>query len=216
MTSRRLLAAAFLCGLFGFSVVACSESTEKGAIPTEGASSQIDRNDDVPQVVHPLDATPFLKHPCQLVDDKFLARFGDFEKGEPDVESSHAQKLIGPTCVWYGKEDFDRAVSVIIDTPHQKYAQPELRGLGGLYASKKSGSMDYLQPVQIPGHSDYPAVIAGKQDDMVENRACVVYVGISDDLTINTSLDNADSVKEACEVAQNVAAAVLDTLKQAD
>lgn len=211
------LVPALLTGLLGLSIAACSDpSVEKDAIPTPASSSEPGSSNGVPQVSRPLGASSFLEDPCKLVDNQTLSAFGEFEEGEPDVDSNHAQKLIGPTCVWYGKQDVGRAVSVIIDTPHQKYAQPHLRGLAGVYASKESGSLDYLQAVEIDSHPGYPAVIAGNRKDMEEGNRCVVYVGIADDLTIKTSLDGGRDPEEACQVAQKVAAAVLDTLKQAN
>lgn len=211
--SLRRVSEILLIASFGAALSSCSGSTVDDAVPTGSPTSQQGGTGEVPQVANPLDATPFLKNPCALIDDQTLSQFGDFTEGEPDVDSNHAQKLIGPRCSWYMKEDYSRSAGVVIDTPHQKYADPELRGLGGVYASKESGMIDFLQAVEIAGHPDYPAVIAGDREEISRGR-CVVYVGIANDLTINTSFDDEQNPSQACPAAQKIASAALETLKQ--
>jgi hypothetical protein len=202
--------------LAGSVLAGCSDPLEEeGAQPSSTSPQGGGQKNGVPQVDNPLDATPFLRDPCSLVDNRTLAEFGTFGQGEPDVDSNHAKKLIGPSCTWYADDEFGVSAEVVIDTPHQKYADPELRGLGGVYSSKESGMIDYLQQVEIAGHPGYPAVIAGDKEELSGGR-CVVYVGIANDLNIKTAFDKEGDPSQACAAAQKIAGAALNSLKQAN
>lgn len=166
----------------------------------------------MPQVQNPLDVSRFLSNPCRLVGPRIISDIGDFDPGEPDVDSDHAKNLLGPGCGWDSK-DRTQDISLRIDTVHKAHAGKGLKGIDGVYASKEDGMMDYLQPIEFAGHPGYPAAIAGSQEDIAAGD-CTVYVGIANDLVYLASVVNENSPDQACPAAQKVAAAVLDTLKK--
>jgi hypothetical protein len=104
---------------------------------------------------------------------------------------------------------------VSIGLPHQKNADPESRGLAGIYGAKESGRIDYFQPVTLSGHSDYPAVIAADRWE-IDEGTCPIYIGVANDLTIITNFINETTPEQACSAAQQVAVGVIETLKNAN
>lgn len=133
---------------------------------------------------------------------------GYSEPGEADTDSRPAKELHGPTCHWYAD---DSDIGVAIHTPNQRNGNG---GLGPVYAGKDSGLFSYVDPANIPGHQDYPAVFASADDQRGEGK-CPVYVGIRDDLVFLIQSNYDAKPTEACPAALKAAAAVLDTLKGA-
>jgi len=195
---------------------ACSgadgRTTSGQAVGGSTSSVPNDSQLEVPQVQRPLDVSRFVDNPCKLVDQRVIERLGDFDPGKPDVTSDAAKNLIGPRCSWFHKTESTVHFGVSIGLPHQKHADPERKGLAGIYGSRKSGRIDYFQPVTLPGHEDYPAVIAADQQE-IDEGSCPVYIGVANDLTVIASFSNGSSPEQACPAAQQVASAVLDTLK---
>jgi len=194
-----------------------SGGTVSNARPVPDVSSSARSGEDleVPRVDKPLDVSRFVDDPCRLVDQQALDAVGDFGPGKPDVDSEHAKKSIGPRCSWYANGPGMVSFSVVIDLPHQKYATADLKGLGGVYGAKKSGLIDYLEPIQLPGHADYPAVIAGDKSSIDQGR-CSVHIGVADDLTVAVNFTNLKDPSRACPAAQQIGASVLGVLKSAN
>lgn len=167
---------------------------------------------NVPKVANPLNVAPYVDRPCDLVDKATLAEIGEMDPPEPDVDSDMAKRLTGPTCQWDATNG-ELDVRVSIQTVHSQYAAPNLKGIAGIYGGKESGLVDYLEPVEIPGHPDYPAVFAGQNTDK-EFGGCPLYVGVADDMVFVARVsDRSESPKDACPATLKVAASVLQTLK---
>ncbi|MPY97802.1 MAG: DUF3558 domain-containing protein [Actinophytocola sp.] len=192
-----------------FSAAACSEQTKGsptgGAIVSPSAGDQV----DVPQVEVPLNANPFLKRPCDLVEDSVLSELGDFQVPNEDVNSDAAKKLIGPRCNWHAK-NHGPDVGLAINTVHRDNGTG---GIKGVYDGKEAGLIDRLEPVKIPGNSGYPAAFAGGDDEFSRGR-CPLAVGITNELSFTVSVTNRERPKQACSAVLKVAASVLDTLKK--
>lgn len=180
--------------------------------PTSSIGSQAPENPvDFPKVQTPLDPAPYLRDPCRLLSQTFMASIGDYGKGEPDIDSPIAKGLGGPRCSWFSKDVGGPSVSVMIGTVRREVAAEGFKGLEALYRGKAMGQFDHLQPLVIPNHPGNPAVIAGVAED-INSGTCPVTVGLSDDVTLTSMVINQDDPQEACRVAQKVASAALDTL----
>lgn len=164
---------------------------------------------NVPKVANPLNIEPFLTRPCDLVDDKTVAEIGEMQSPEQDVDSERAKRLVGPNCTWIAKER-GPDIGLEIHTVHREQGG---LGIGGVYAGYEGGVLDYLKPVEIPGHPGYPAVFAGQDSDK-ELGVCPLSVGIADDLVIAMRVTNPDDPsQDTCPATLKVAASVLQTLK---
>lgn len=182
-----------------------TDETPGSTIPNGGPTN-------VPKVTNPLNVEPFLTRPCDLVDDKTVAEVGDMDPPEQDVDSERAKRLIGPNCTWIAKER-GPDIGLEIHTVHRDKAEEGLKGIGGVYAGYEGGVLDYLTPVEIPGHPGYPAVFAGKNSDK-ELGVCPLSLGVADDLAIAMRVTNPDDPsQDTCPATLKVAASVLQTLK---
>lgn len=140
-----------------------------------------------------------------------LSDIADFESGEPDVDSEHAKKMIGPSCDW-GTEDFMSEISLVINAVHSEHADKKYKGIAGIYGGKEAGLVDFLDPTEVPGHLGYPAVYAGQDGDR-EKGKCALHVGIANDLTFTVIVQSENDPTQSCPAAQKVAASVLERLK---
>lgn len=205
------LLVAFLAGCGEKSGVPTTEEP----VPDASAGAQSPDHVDFPKVKTILDPERYLKNPCRLIAKKFLSSIGEYGRGEPDLESPIAKDLGGPRCSWYSVEPGGPSVSVMIGTVRREVAADGFKGLEALYRGKSMGQFDHLQPLVIPGHPGNPAVIAGMAED-INSGTCPVTVGLSDDVTLTSMVINQDDPQGACRVAQEVAAAALDTLQGAN
>lgn len=201
--------------LFAAALVAgCTDETggEPTGVPSAPSSAVSPSSSAVvgaaPKVATALDPGPFLRRPCDLISKSALKEYGFTKPGEADVDSRAAKELHGPTCHWLGD---DMSLGVAIHTPNQRNGNG---GLGPIYSGKENGLYSYLEPMEIPGHSDYPAVSAESRDERPEGH-CPLFVGIQDDLVFVIQSNYDAKPEESCPAALKAAAAVLDTLKGA-
>ena len=182
-----------------------------GSIPAPPSNSAAPSTVEYPKVQTPLDPSPYLDNPCQLVPMSVLNSIAEFREGKPDTDSAAAKKLTGPRCTWLPKDLDGATVGITIGTVRRDTADEGFKGIEVEYRSKESGDIDHLQPLAIPGHPGNPAVISG-QASRINNGSCPVTVGLADDLTFTVRVIDREDPQGACEGAQKVAAAVLDTL----
>lgn len=102
-------------------------------------------------------------------------------------------------------------MTIAIDTVRREVADDGFKGIEAEYRSKESGDIDHLQPLAIPGRPGNPAVIARKAS-RINNGSCPLAVGLTEDLTLTVIVIDRRDPQGACEDAQTVAAAALDTL----
>lgn len=199
-------------------LVACSDreggdpSAPSSAPPSVASSQSVapsaSAGSGAPKVAAPMDPAPFLSRPCDLLSKSKLAAMGYTKPGKPDVDSDVAKDLTGPSCSWFGDgADF----SLSIHTVNQRNGNG---GLGPIYSGKSNGLYGYLDPVSVPGHSDYPAVSADANDERTEGD-CPVFVGIRDDLVFVVHVNYDKEPQKGCTAAAELAAGVIDTLKGA-
>lgn len=208
---RRAARTSVVAGLAALVVAGCSDGGDGGGgRPESPAAPPTSQGVQVPPVTTPVDPAPFLGEPCQLIGRDLLSDVGDFEPGEPDVDSDAARNLLGPGCGWRSK-DLTQDVSLRIGTVRREKAAEGLKGMAAVYDSKQSGGIDELQPLALEGHPGNPAAVAGKAED-IRRGDCPIEVGIADDLTYIVRFSDMDNPEGACVVAQRLATAVLDTM----
>lgn len=195
-------------------LASCSEGDgpqTSGSASATPSSSAGPTSIEYPRVQTPLDPSPYLDNPCQLVPMRVLNSIAEFREGDPDTDSAAAKKMTGPRCTWLPRDLDGPTVGITIGTVRRATADEGYKGLEIEYRSKESGDIDHLQPLAIPGHPGNPAVISG-QAVRINNGSCPVTVGLADDLTFTARVIDREDPQGACEGAQKVAAAVLDTL----
>ncbi len=165
---------------------------------------------EVPQVEKPLNAEPYLKRPCDVVAKSVINSVGNMRSGEPDVNSEAAKKLTGPSCGWFSKGNEQVQFSLVFETVHRDNGTG---GIEGVYKGKELGLVDYVKPVEVPGHPGYPAAISGSNGDEQKGE-CSLAVGITNDLLFSVGFSDWENPQQACPSALKVAASALDTLKK--
>lgn len=183
-----------------------ANTASSGSVAPGGSESL-----DYPKVQTPLDPTAYLQNPCELVPAAVLETLAQFDPGEPDVDSPAAQKMIGPRCTWVSSDVGGPTIGVSINTVRSELIADGSGGLEAEYRSKANGRIDHLEPVSLPGHPGNPAVIAAQSSEL-DRGSCPVTVGLSDELTFTVRMIHSADPSAACDGAQKVAAAVLDTL----
>lgn len=195
-------------------VAGCSDTTD--GTPQPPGQSRLPGESQAPQddlaVQNQLNVEPFLDRPCDLVAKQIVENFGKM-KAEPDVNSERAKNLTGPACTWQPDDIRGPSLSVEIHVPQSEAAEEHLKGIRGIYAAREDATTDYFEPVEIPGHPGYPAVITGGDVDKTTGD-CPLFFGVTDTLTVVAAVTVHGNHSEACAGSLKVAASVLDTLKK--
>lgn len=209
--SRKLLtlAAALVCLLAAASCAGDEPQVHSAQEPSDGTGNSSSRLS--PRVEAPIDPTPFVANPCQLVPESKLAALGRVNPPEPDVDSNAAKKLLGPGCTWLAADTGEPTIGIRIHTLQVEHAEEGFEGLEGIYQAKQSGKIDHLQPLQLAGHPDYPAVVYGQAAE-INAGTCAVSVGIADDLTYSVQTIQEEDPKNACTISQRVAEIALESM----
>lgn len=196
-----------LAVLAAFGLAACS-STIPGtgtAVPS-GQPSSTSRHPDVPRVARPLDVAAYQADPCKTVPQAAMTSLGFTAAGEPHVGQSASEKA-GPGCAWIGSDGL--SALLILETANRDKGTG---GLTGQYTAKDSGALGFLEPA--PDVDGYPAVYADLSDRRAKGN-CALVVGIADDLAFSATTSGFQGQQGSCGAAQQIAAAVLKTLKGA-
>lgn len=171
--------------------------------PSSGASS----DPDVPKVATPLDAAKYETKPCDIVPASVLSslRFTDPGKAKDKDDKFSAA---GPSCSWeiYGE---GINVLVLIGTGNRDNG---VGGLAGLYGAHDRGQIPFLEPA--PEVDGYPAIYSDLRDRR-SIGACSMNVGVADDLAIGVFSAGYQGQQDSCAAAEQVAAAIITTLKGA-
>ncbi|TQJ04145.1 DUF3558 domain-containing protein [Amycolatopsis cihanbeyliensis] len=185
-------------------MLAGCDSGEAGqALPTSGAEVSTTQSEPAggreftkaPPVQDPLDASKYIQDPCSSLTESQQQEFNVTSSREnSDEDNSRCRWNIG-----------DGSTS-----PGVSYATGIEEGLDRLYALNDTGHWDkgYFEPTEIAG---YPAVYV----EIVDNRGpgdCNLAVAISDNLFFNSTV-RTHGDGDACQAAENVAKAVIETIK---
>lgn len=213
MTRRRLTGgiavAAFVAVLTG-----CSQTEGGSATPAGSASASMPPSSStasggaqVPQVQHPLDASPYTDDPCALVPQTQMESRGYLEPGTRETAASNAAAaLAGPGCTW--NSEGTELLAVVIQTGNRD--QHGTGGLQGVYEAYEGGLLAFLEPASV---GDYPAAFTGTADRRSEGN-CMLVVGVADNLSFSVVADGyLDDPSQACTDVESVAGTVIETLK---
>lgn len=149
-----------------------------------------------PRVANPLDASAFVKDPCKSLSDAQQDEFA-MDDGKLDAKASD------PICSWRSGPS---KVSIGV-----WFVAEHADGLSNVYALKNSGYWDkgYFQPAEVSG---YTAVFVDTNDGRDEGM-CVLSVGVRDELYFTVHVGTNEQGEDGCVAAENVAAAVIETIK---
>jgi hypothetical protein len=194
-----------LVALSAVAVAGCAAQTPGTPTPAPQASSPAGGNPQVRKVVQPLNPSKFEADPCGLVPQQVMA---ELSYPNPGAVTPKDQSPSGPYCGW-NSSPVGRGMMVTIQTGNRDSGTG---GLAGLYAARDSGQMPFLEPA--PEVSGYQAVYADRQDRRPRG-ACNLHIGITDDLDFSVATQGYSGPQDSCNAAQQVAVAVVKTLKGA-
>jgi hypothetical protein len=196
-----------LAVLLAATLAGCSIQAPGTAAPATQAppSSQAVAHPEVRKIAEPLDPSKFEAAPCRLVPQEMMSGLGFTASGTPKLKE---QTVSGPRCGWINGDD-GRNLSVTIETGNRDAG---IGGLAGLYTGRDTGQMPFLEAASDV--SGYQAVYADVQDQRTRG-ACNLHVGITDDLVFTVGDQGYSGQQDSCDAAQQVAVAVVETLKGA-
>ncbi|WP_176218249.1 DUF3558 domain-containing protein [Saccharomonospora piscinae] len=161
-------------------------------------------------VENPLDVTSFLGRPCDLVSPGVLAELGFLPEGgrARTSESDAIAKKEGPYCGWSGSDEGNLTVAI-----QSGNADRGVGGLDGLFDLHSQGRFEYWSETTVDG---YPAAYHNMLETDREEGNCSLGVGIQKELSFSVSADYyTDNPEQACQVAEAIAADVVENLKGA-
>ncbi|WIX91652.1 DUF3558 domain-containing protein [Amycolatopsis sp. DG1A-15b] len=187
----------------------CSPETTGTATPAPSGSApaSASANADVPKVATPLDPSKYVSKPCDIVPGSVLSSLRFTEPGHTQLQDDQFGAA-GPGCGWKISGE-GVSMQVIIGTGNRDRGAG---GLAGLYGAHESGQFPFLEPA--PAVDGYPAVYVDKRDRRPIGN-CVLDIGVADDLAINVYAGGYEGAEDSCAAAQQVASAVITTLKGA-
>ena len=190
-------------------VAACSGSPAPGSLPSTGAppaSSQPGKTlpyAGAPKVENPLPESVLSGHPC----DGALtpAQLNVILRQQPQGKHNDDPSL-GPACQWPNSET-GALVTVA-------YTTKVTDGLSAVYANTKPKATVWRTLPLIQG---FPAVAHSTFSQAGSKSFCQVSVGISDQTTVDVSVDLGETAvgkKDPCDVTAIVAGMVVTNLRQ--
>ncbi|GAB3167972.1 DUF3558 domain-containing protein [Amycolatopsis stemonae] len=186
-------------------------STEKpgtaSPAPSQPASSGASANPDVPKVATPLDASKYAAKPCDIVPAATLSSLRFTGAGETQLQDE-GLGAAGPGCSWKISGE-GVSMQVIIGTGNRDRG---LGGLAGLYTAHDDGQLPFLE--KAPDVEGYPAIYVDKRDRRPMGN-CSMDIGVADDLAVGVFSGGYQGQDDSCGAAQQVAAAIITTLKGA-
>jgi hypothetical protein len=154
-----------------------------------------------PPVATSLNATKFLSQPCAALTSPQLQILNLPAQGKSDTDSAVARNA-GPSCKW---SNIDTSTGIDV-----QFVTGNKNGLADVYRTHEEGKWKaYWEETSVAG---YPGVFADVTD-LRPRGSCNLFVGISD--TLAFGIGTTGRLKEqSCDLAKQVAAAVVETLKR--
>jgi hypothetical protein len=205
---------ALLAGLLCLTATGCTTTSPGEATPAptteistaDSASTPPDEGDlpahGAPKVANPLDTDRFQDDPCALL----TASQAQDELNLPPTGKPEGIAL-GKGCNWFNRDTRGEVtLGLLTGNPN---------GLSAAYEANQRG--DYAYFTELSPIDGYPA-IASDVADRRSSGACIVDVGVTDELLLDVALSlsqNNVGTKDPCEVAAQVAGLALRTMKEA-
>jgi hypothetical protein len=208
VSSALVVTGLVIAGCSGSKVEGTPSGPASNGSSSTGASAAQDLH-GAPPVANPLDTTKFQQNPCASLTAVQLQHLRDSidaaTEPEPRKDGS------GPACNWRAS---DRGSATNLDVGFLTAGS----GLSSAYAQKG----DYAVFEKLPDIQGYPAVVAMSIDGR-STGDCSIQVGVTDQLVVSvqigvSSVPGANGqanpyYKEPCPAAQQVAEAVVTTLR---
>ncbi|MEV6642787.1 DUF3558 domain-containing protein [Amycolatopsis sp. NPDC051371] len=181
-------------------ISACSGTPKAPATTTTAPSSTASADSDVPKVQSPLPTTALDGSPCDsaLTSSQVAHFLGQSTPAKP------SDTQLGPLCQWSSASGSGAGITVAYQTESDQ-------GIRLAYQNVKPKAARWQPLEAIQG---LPAVAYTNTDD---KRACVIVVGVTDELAFSTGLTLGDKAagegKDCFDLAPEVADTVLTNLK---
>lgn len=171
--------------------------------PTASNSATDVPGPGVPKVAAPIDISHFKSAPCDsLTAEQITDLLGPGVTPKPDLNAPG-----GPSCSIHPPQVTQAGVLVI-------FTNLDDRGLTSVYAAKDVKYPFFMPLIPVDG---YPVVAYGLADDRTTHGTCQIAIGTSDQQTVDVGVTQSEQnidKKDPCEAARNVAASVLDNLRE--
>ncbi|MEY7974660.1 DUF3558 domain-containing protein [Saccharomonospora xinjiangensis] len=194
--------AAFVSGILFIGACGTKAETSPDLMQTSASTGRPDQRYAVDS---PLDITPFLSRPCDLLSDEVLISVGiPPESGQAKLPDRDAvAEYVGPYCSW---PDLDVGLSVGIQSGNTRR---NMGGLDGFYSIYEQGRLGFWEDVSVSG---YPAAYTALKDRRAEGR-CELAVGIATDMSFTSIADVSEDSARACQLAKEMAVDIIHNLK---
>jgi hypothetical protein len=180
----------------------CSQTTE-GTPSTPGPSAATNAP-GAQKVANPLDPSVYQQKPCDLLPKATPTQLGYAGAGMPDLASVGA-KSGGPGCSWL-QSGTGREIHVQVGIKGQNPGHP---GVSATFEQQRRGLIAYAEPTEVGG---YPAAFADVTDGRSHGR-CALVTAVADDQVIGSSAQGYQGEQDSCDLAKQLAAAAIETLK---
>jgi hypothetical protein len=161
-----------------------------------GSTPATSTKGDAPEVASPLDAGAFVSAPCTVLTSTQLSGFDVKEPGK-DLGGDGSSP---PACAWGGNA---QSVSIAWLTGNK----------GGLSDTYRRRDLDaYFIETMVDG---YPGVFVAS-NDLRDSGECGIAVGVSDTLSFYATAVGRLDAEGSCDLAKQVAAAAIATVKAAN
>ncbi len=159
----------------------------------------------MPKIEQPLDPTSYREKPCELLPPQLSQSLNYTNPGITTLNGVGAI-VGGPACNWLmpgiGKE-----ISVQLGLTN---TDPSTPGLARTFALREKGRIAYAEPTEVSG---YPAAFADVTDGRPAGR-CALAVAVADSEVFAATAQGYQGAQESCDLAKQVAEAVIQTLKE--
>ena len=179
-----------------------SPSSPSANEPTASSSADVP-GPGVPKVASPIDINRFKSTPC----DSLTAEQVTDLLGPGVTPKAELNAPGGPSCSIHPPQVTQAGVLVI-------FTNLDNRGLTSLYAAKDVKFPFFMPLSPVDG---YPIVAYGLADDRATHGTCQIAIGTSDQQTVDVGVTQSEKnvgKKDPCEAARNIAASVLDNLRE--
>jgi hypothetical protein len=179
----------------------CSHSTTGSAAPVASSAGAPASSATAPA----LDPEPYRSKPCDLLPAGLPASLGYHQPPTSDTTSQTATLVAGPACSWLmPTEPKMIQVQVLI-----KNRDANLPGLAKTFLQLQRGLIAYADPTEVSG---YEAAFADLTDERARGN-CALVVAVSADEAVNARASGYSGAQESCDMAKQLAEAMIKTLQ---
>jgi Protein of unknown function (DUF3558) len=173
-----------------------------GLTSTTGAASTSSPSPtDAPTVANPLDTTKWQANPCSVLTQAQLTSI------LPNGQAKAGSSSLGPDCSWHDLANAEKTPGLGVG-----FVTANKSGLSSLYENHKNGAMAILN--RLPDIDGYPAVVYSNDPGAIQDGACSIAVGVTNQLTISADVNmpTGGDKSKACDTAIKLATSAMDTM----